>query len=75
MFLRVNFQQTCALQCRQKIFLNVREFFPGDGIPRDQNNFNGLRQFMLMLPETFAQQTPRAVALHRAADLFARHDA
>jgi hypothetical protein len=30
---------------------------------------------MLMLPETFPQQPPRAIALHRAADFFARDDA
>jgi hypothetical protein len=29
---------------------------------------------MLMLPEAFPQQTPRAVALHGAADFFARDD-
>ena len=30
---------------------------------------------MLMLPETFPQQTPRAIALHGSADFFTRHDA
>ncbi len=30
---------------------------------------------MLMLPETFAQQTSRAIALHGTADFFARDDA
>ena len=30
---------------------------------------------MLMLPETFAEQSPRAAALNRAADFFARDHA
>ena len=30
---------------------------------------------MLMLPETFPQQTPRAIAFDRAADLFTRDNA
>lgn len=29
---------------------------------------------MLVLPEAFAEQTPRAAALNRAADFFARDD-
>ena len=66
------FQKLRAVQRRQKILFNLRKFFPGDGISRDQNNFNGLREFMLVLPETFPQQAPRAIALDRAADFFAR---
>ncbi len=69
------FQKLRAVQRRQKIRFHVRKIFPCDRVPRDQNNFNGLCQFMLMLPETFPQQPPRAVALHRAADLFARDHA
>jgi hypothetical protein len=68
-------QKLRAVQCRQKILFHVRELFPGDGIARDQNQFDGLREFMLMLPETFAQQTPRAAAFRRAADFFARDHA
>jgi hypothetical protein len=30
-------QKLRAVQCRQKILFHVREFFPGDGIARDQN--------------------------------------
>jgi hypothetical protein len=69
------FQKLCAVQRREKVLFNVGEFFPGDGISGDQNNFNRLRQFVLMLPETFAQQSPRAAAFDRAADFFARDDA
>ena len=69
------FQQARPVERGQKIFFHVGEFFPGDGITRDQNQFHRLREFILMLPETFPQQTPRAIALHGAADFFARHDA
>ena len=69
------FQQTRAAQRRQKILFDLRKFFSGNGIARDQDQFDRLRQFMLVLPETFAQQTPRAAAFHRAADFFARDDA
>jgi hypothetical protein len=68
-------QKLRAVQCRQKILFHVREFFPGDGIACDQDQFDRLREFMLMLPKTFTQQTPRTAALHRAADFFARDHA
>ena len=69
------FQQTGALQGRQIILLHFCKRPAGDGIPRDQNNFNGLGQFMLMLPETFPQQTARTIALHSTADFFTRDHA
>src|SRR5471030_1095394 len=69
------FQKLRTIQCREKILFHVGKFFPGNGIARDQNQFHRLREFMLMLPETFTQQTPRAAALHRAADFFARDHA
>jgi len=68
------FQEFCAVQRRQKILFHFGEFFPGNRISRDQNEFHGLRQFILMLPETFPQQTPGAITFNRAADFFARHD-
>jgi hypothetical protein len=68
------FQQTGTPQGGQIILLHFRKRPAGDGIPRDQDDFDGLGQFMLMLPETFPQQTPRTVAVHGAADFFARHD-
>ena len=46
----------------------------GDRIPCHQHQF-WLGQLMLMQPETFPEQTPCAAALHRSADLFARHNA
>lgn len=69
------FQQTRAFQHREKIFFHVRKKFSRNGIARDQNQFHRLRQFMLMQAETFAEQTPGAAALRRAADFFARDDA
>jgi hypothetical protein len=69
------FQQTGTPQCRQIILFHFRKSPSGDRIPCDQNDFNGLCQFVLMLPETFPQQTPRAVSLHCPANFFARDDA
>lgn len=53
---------------RQEILLDLGEIFPDDGIARDQHQFDRLGEIMLVLPETFAQQPPRAAAHHRAAD-------
>ena len=69
------FQKLRAVQRRQKILFHLRKFFSGDGIARDQNQFHRLRELMLMLPETFPQQTPRAVTLDCTADFFARDNA
>ena len=41
-------------------------------MPRHEDEFHRLEQFMLMLPETFAEQSPRAAAFHRTADFAAR---
>ena len=49
--------------------------FPGDGMARDQNQFHRLRQLVLVQPEAFAQQPPRAAAGHRPADFFTGDDA
>jgi hypothetical protein len=69
------FEQAGAAQGRQKVFLHVGKFFPGNRIACDQNDFNGLRHFALMLPETFPQQTTRAIPLDGTADFFARDHA
>ncbi len=69
------FQQTCAIQNRHKIFFDFGETFSGDGIPGDQDDFDRRGKFILMLPETFAQQPSGAAALHGAAEAFARDDA
>ena len=70
-----SFQQFRAVQCREKILLHFRKRPAGDGIPRDQNDFDRLCQFVLMLPETFPQQPPGAIPLDGPADFFARDDA
>ena len=48
---------------------------PGNGIARNQNQLNGLRKFMLVPPETFAEQSPGAAARRCVADFFAGDDA
>ena len=58
-----SFQQIRAVQRRQKILFHPGKFFPSDGIARDQNQFDRLREFMLMPPEAFAEQPPRPAAL------------
>jgi len=68
------YQQTRPFKCRQKIFFDLGETASGNGRPRDQDEFQRLGQFMLMLAEAFAEQTPRAAACHRAADFTARDD-
>ena len=71
----VIFQQTRAVECRQKILFDFGETASGNRGARHQNEFHRLGQLMLMLPETFAEQTPRAAAFHRAADFAAGDDA
>ena len=68
-------QQIRPVQRCQKIFFHLGEFFSGNGIARDQDQFHRLGQFMLVLPETFAEQPPGAAAFHRAADFPAGDDA
>ena len=68
-------QQARALERGEKILFHGGKTFSGDGISRDQNEFHRLGKFVLMLPETFAQQPPRPVARDRAADFFARDHA
>ena len=69
------FQQICPVQRRQKILLNPGKIASGNRGARHQHEFDRLGQFMLMLPETFAEQTPRAAAFDGPSDFPARHDA
>ena len=71
----ISFQQARPPQRRQKILFDLGKFFSGDGIARDQHQFDRLGKFILVLPETFAQQPPRPAAHHRAADFAAGDDA
>ena len=59
----------------RKSFSTPAKSRPAIEFPRDQHQFHRLGQFMLMLPETFAQQPPRPVAGDRVADAFARDHA
>src|SRR5581483_2838597 len=68
------FSQAGPAQCREKVFLDLGEFLPGDGIAGDEDQFDGPGEFMLMLPETFAEQAAGAAAFDGAADLFAGDD-
>src|SRR5665213_1797831 len=56
------FQKFRAIQCRQKILFHPGKTFSGDGISRHQDQFHRLRKFVLVPPETFAEQPPRAAA-------------
>jgi len=55
----------------EKILFHPGEFFPGNRVARDQNQFHRLGQIVLMPAKTLAEQPPGAAALHRAADFFA----
>ena len=66
-----SFDQSRSFQRRQKILFHAGKLFSGDGIARDQHQFHRLREFMLVQPEAFAEQPPRAAAGRRAADFFA----
>src|ERR1035441_5035363 len=70
-----SFEHARALQRRQKILFHLGKTAAGNGIARDQNQFNGLREFMLVQPETFAEQPPGAAAGRRVADFLARDHA
>jgi hypothetical protein len=69
------FQQTGTPQCCQIVLLHFCKRPAGNGIAGDQNDLDRLCQFILMLPETFPQQTPRAVPFHGTANFFTRDDA
>ena len=66
------FQQASTAERGEKILFHLGKTAAGNGIARDQNEFHRLRKFMLMQPETFAEQPPGAAAGRRIADFFAR---
>ena len=65
------FEQLRALQCSEKILFHPSKIFLGNRVARDQDQFHGRRQFMLMQTETFAEQSPGAATGGRIADFFA----
>ena len=64
-------EQSRAAQGGQKILFHFGKTPAGNRVARHQNQFHRLGEFMLVLPETFAEQPPGAVALDGAADFFA----
>ena len=72
---RRHFQQARTIERGEKILFHRRKTFSGNRIARDQNEFHRLRKFVLMLPETFAEQSPRPIARDGATDFFARDHA
>ena len=68
-------EQVRAFQHGEKILFHSGKILLGNRIPRDENQFNGLREFMLVQPETFTQQPPGAAADGRITDFFAGDDA
>ena len=70
-----SFDQPCPFQGRQIVLLHVGKFFPGDRVAGDQDDFDRLRELVLVQPETFAEQPAGAAADGRAADFLAGDDA
>ena len=64
-------QQVRAFQRGEKIFFHSGKIFLGNGIARNQDQFNRLGKFMLMQPESFTKQPPGAAANGGIADFFA----
>ncbi len=62
-------------QGSQKILLDVRKFFSGDGQPRDQDHIHRPIKIALVKPESFPQQPPCAAPRDGIADLLAGDDA
>jgi hypothetical protein len=68
-------QQAGAVERNQKIPFDRYKIAADDRRLGDQDEFHRLGEFVLVPPETFAEQTPRAAAFHRAADATAGDDA
>jgi len=68
-------EQFRTVECREKIFFHPGKILARNGIPRDEDDLHRLREFMLMQPETFAEQPPGAVALDGSANFLAGDDA
>jgi len=69
------FEQTRTAEHGEKILFDSGKILLGNRVARDQNQFHRPREFMLMQPETFAEQSPGAAAGGRIADFFAGDDA
>ena len=68
-------EQLRAVQCSEKILFHSGKILLGNRVARHQNQFHRRREFVLMLTETFAEQTPGAAAGGRIANFFAGDDA
>ena len=69
------FEQLRAVQRGEKIFFHPGKIFLHNRVARDQNEFHRRRELMLMLAETFAEQSAGAAAGGRITDFFAGDDA
>jgi len=69
------FPQPRPVERRQKVPFDLGETASGNRRPRDKNELHRLREFVLVPPERFPEQAPRAAAFHRAANFPARNDA
>ena len=74
-FTSLVFEQLRAVQRGEKILFHSGKIFLRNRVARDQNEFHRRREFVLMLPETFAEQPPGAAASRGIADFFAGHHA
>ncbi len=68
-------QQLRALQRGEKILFYSGKILLRNRIARDQNQFHRLRKLVLVLPETFAEQTAGAAAVRSVTDFFAGNHA
>jgi hypothetical protein len=68
-------EQFRTVECCEKIFFHPGKILARNGISRDEDDLHRLRELMLMQPETFAEQTPGAVALDGSANFLAGDDA
>jgi hypothetical protein len=68
-------EQFRTVERREKIFFHPGKILARNGIPRDEDDLHRLREFMLMQPETFAEQSPGTIALDGSADFLAGDDA
>ncbi len=68
------FEQTRTAERGEKILFDPGKIFFRNGVARDQNQFHRLREFVLMQPETFAEQSPGAAAGRSIANFFAGDD-
>jgi hypothetical protein len=67
-------EQASSIQHGQVILFNLGILLARDRIARHQNQFDGLRQIMLVSPERLTEQAPGAAAFHGAAYFFTGND-